>query len=373
MRLLFFRYTGDNIPVISKRYIRFQKASMKCLAILLCSLITAFATHAQSDEMTKAFQRGQYDTMIQLGQKMLRTDNKDINAHLGLARAYNAQCHYAKAIPHLKKVLKKGTEDWQFSWADIELMTAYYATGYRRKARTYYEAAGKLKGTDNSNKELQRLGRLLGFDTLYKDWRTAETKNIVFYFEKGIDSTTMQYIIKTRQNAFDSINVFFHADMPKKIDFFVWKSKEIYNPYLKQSLGFTDPTLCLSHNRTNQSAGHEIAHNISFWASKDKKYVRFINEGIGVCFDQGAYDKMEFAAKIFKAHPVDIKGLWTNPRAYDEEVLYPVAGAFVQYLIGYNKTLFLEMNNNQTYQNATAIYGRQLDSLIDQFTMKLKE
>lgn len=84
-------------------------------------------------------------------------------------------------------------------------------------------------------------------------------------------------------------------------------------------------------------------------------------------------DKFKIAKEVYKIHPIDIKKTWQENLEIDEDILYPISGAFVQYLIKYDKEKFLTLNDNQTYENAKKIYGDKIDSLINDFTATLKE
>ena len=56
----------------------------------------------------------------------------------------------------------------------------------------------------------------------------------------------------------------------------------------------------------NQSAGHEIAHNISYWRNANNQKTRFINEGIGVYFDQNKNDKLKLAKEAYLLSPISV-------------------------------------------------------------------
>ena len=80
---------------------------------------------------------------------------------------------------------------------------------------------------------------------------------------------------------------------------------------------------------------------------------------------------MNSAMEINLSNPISIKKLWQDGKEIDESLLYPIAGAFVGFLLKYDKGKFLELSENQTYENAKIIYGDQLDDLISTFTKEL--
>ena len=127
----------------------------------------------------------------------------------------------------------------------------------------------------------------------------------------------------------------------------------------------------MSHNRPNQTPGHEIAHSISHWSQAQSIKTRFINEGIGVCFDQIDSARLQRAQESYKTQPVSIREMWQEDNQRKGDLSYAIAGAFVEFLIQTNKEKFLKLVENQTYENAKVLYGEQLDQLIDTFLKKL--
>lgn len=323
--------------------------------------------------MTAAFKAKNYKEAVSLGQKVLETNPSDFEANLIISASYNSLGDFQNALPYSKKLESTAESDEQKSWMLMQVMMANYGLGNKEISKKYYDKAKSIKGPEKAVLELDHLGKYLGFDSFYDQWITVETENMIFHFDPSISQETRNKMVKSRQKAFAKVNEFFEAKLPKKIDFFVWGSNEVYNRFLKHNLGFTLANYCVSHNRLNQTAGHEIAHNLSFWrGQREKTTTEFINEGIGVCFDLNENDKLEAARQAHKKNPIDIKKVWAENQKVSSEVLYPVSGAFVQFLIDYDKVKFIELNHNQTYENAKNIYGDKIDTLIENFMARLK-
>lgn len=323
--------------------------------------------------MAENFWNGNYDKTIDIGKQILETEPNDFETILFIARAEDEKGNFENAIPYLDNAKKLMSEDWQKSRVFLELAKNCFGIGKIEDAKLFYNEALKTKGTKNSEKELKKFGMLTGLDEFYKNWKIKETKDIIFHYESSINKDDIERITKTRQIAFEEINTFFNSKLPKKIDFFVWNSKESYNPILNVNLGFSNPIFCISHNRLNQTPGHEIAHNISYWKNNNNIRTKFINEGIGVCFDQQKNEKLRIAQEAYKTNPIDIKEIWKNQTKLSDDILYPISGAFVNFLKEYNKDKFLDLIENQTYENAIKIYGEDIDNLIDEFIKKLKQ
>ncbi|RLJ31796.1 hypothetical protein CLU97_1235 [Chryseobacterium sp. 7] len=335
---------------------------------LTCSVLC----YSQKKEMAAAFKTKNYTEAISLGHDVLENAPDDFDVNLLMAASYNSLGDFHKSIFYAKKLETLADNNERKSWALMQLMTVNYGLGNKEASKKYYDKVKSIKLSEKTMAELNTLQSWLGLDDFYKQWNTVETEDLIFHFENSVNEKTRNRISESRQKAFTKINEFFGAKLPKKIDFFVWGSNNVYNEYLKHNLGFTLANYCVSHNRLNQTAGHEIAHNISFWqGNKGKITTMLINEGIGVCFDMNENDKLEAAQQAYKKSPIDIKKIWTENQKIDSEILYSVSGAFVQFLIQYDKNKFIELNNNQTYENAKKIYGNEIDTLIQDFTNKL--
>lgn len=331
------------------------------------------SSYSQKSEISNAFKNGEFEKVIELGKKILESEPNDFDGLLGIGKAYNNLNEFNNAIPFLDRAKESAEKDWQYTWVNIELMESYFAVGNIKQAKEYYNKSLERKGTKNSTKKLRNLALLFGFDKAYDDWETMETDNVIFHFQNSNSISDKEEYVSERQKAFSNINSFFQSDLPKKIDFFVWKSNEEAMKVLNTSLGFSKPKYCISHNRDNQTKGHEIAHNISFWLDKANTRNRLINEGIGVYFDQTNTNRLEKAKKTVKNKKIDTKELWINGKNYSEQFLYPIAGAFVEYLIEIDKEKFLELCKNQSYENAELIYGAVLEKIISEFNKKLNK
>jgi len=345
---------------------------MKQSVVILLWLFSFFG-YSQKKEMVEAFRNDDLKKAIELAAKIISVDSIDIDANLMLLKAYNEKGDFPNALSYLKKCELLADKDWVKSWVAIESIKTYFGLGNIDEAKKAFFQANEIKGTENSFKELKYIGLLFGFDKIYEDWKIRTSENIIFHFEETISLAEMDRIVSTRQKAFQEINIFYNSKLPKKIDFFVWNQKERHNEHLKTDLGFTKANYCVSHNRHDQSPGHEIAHNISFWKNFDNIRTKFINEGIGVYFDQQKNDKMYVARQTFRKNAVDVRAIWKNHETVADDVLYPIAGAFVEFLIKYDKNKFLKLVENQTYDSAEKIYDGKIEELISLFYIELQK
>ncbi|GEN73925.1 tetratricopeptide repeat protein [Chryseobacterium lathyri] len=321
---------------------------------------------SQEANLKDLYSKKEYDNAIKLAQKILISSPEDFNTQLMLLKIYNSKCDYPEASTLLAKM---SSSDEKFL---IESLKTNYGLGNTKEAKRIYDQLIKDSKNEVLKNELLKFGLVTGLDQIYDDWKIKETQNIIFHFQQSVSAEKMQNIIVSRQKAFEKINNFFNSVLPKKIDFFVWDTEESYNSYLKTNLGFTFAQFCISHNRLNQSPGHEIAHNISFWKNPEQKKVIFINEGIGVYFDQQGNNRLEAAKEAYRKDPANIKEIWQNNRRAEESIMYPIAGAFIEYLIQYDKEKLLQLTEDQTYENAVKVYDKKIYRLIEDFIKTLE-
>lgn len=214
---------------------------------------------------------------------------------------------------------------------------------------------------------------LFGYNAFYDNWKIVESDHFRFYFQDMTDADIEKYV-QLREQAYNRINDFFNSSLPKKIDFFVWNSRDDAKNLLKTDLGFAKPVVCIVHSYYQQTIGHEMTHVISDYTSKILNKTRFINEGTAVCFDQSGHNKMLLVQEWIKKNNklIVIKDLWANLENYPDELVYPVSGLFVKVLIdNFGRDKFLDFFKSQTYENAKLVFGENLDIVIKAFEKEI--
>ncbi|HMK06113.1 MAG TPA: hypothetical protein VK476_01200, partial [Flavobacterium sp.] len=179
--------------------------------ILLLFLFYSIVTFSQKKEMAENFRKGNYDKTIGIGKQILETEPNDFETILLIARAEDEKGNFKNAIPYLGRAKKLMTEAWQKSWTFLELAKNSFGTGKIEDAKSHYNEALKINGTANSEKELKKFGMLTGLDEFYENWKTKETKNLIFHYENTINEDDIEELTKTRQIAFEKINAFFSS------------------------------------------------------------------------------------------------------------------------------------------------------------------
>ena len=91
---------------------------------------------------------------------------------------------------------------------------------------------------------------------------------------------------------------------------------------------------------------------------------------MAVCFDQSGRVNNAIHKRLLPTGGV--KELWMNGDKYPDEVLYPIAGKFIKYLIDkFGRDKILLLNENQTFENALNIYREELSNAIKEFEMNI--
>lgn len=210
------------------------------------------------------------------------------------------------------------------------------------------------------------------FDTLGVTWMKIERQNIIYYFQ-GTGVKGASVFTDLHEEAYERLNKVFNAQLPSKLRFFVWTDWEDATQRLGHYPGFALQEECICHIRANQTLGHEMTHILAFWNEgiPAVTYSRFVTEGVAVAFDLRTDDKMEIARAAVSGWDIQsVREFWdSNLQTAPEDIFYPVAGAFMEFL--YNKNLhekYFAMLKHQEYAEAEEIYGKeQLDNWIAEF------
>ncbi len=99
--------------------------------------------------------------------------------------------------------------------------TCYYSKGNYTKAKECLQSCIELNATKNATDATKRSLLNLGIDKIYDEWIAKESLQFIFHFQDTSSVGSVSNFILRKEAAFDSINTFFNAKLPKKIDYFV--------------------------------------------------------------------------------------------------------------------------------------------------------
>lgn len=343
-------------------------------SILILITHLSFSQNASIADLWKLYNTHDYKSAIDKTKPLLENDPNNIELNLILGRSYTDLLDFKNAIPYLDLTVKYDMENtWCKAWALCYLGTCHFMLQDYEKSKKSVRECFDLNVTKNVTQAAYRSILLFGFDDFYNDWKIIESDNFRFHFQNMSDSDIKNYI-SSREEAFQTINRFFLSKLPKKIDFFVWNSREDAKKLLGANLGFAESGLCIVHSYFQQTKGHEMTHVISNYFTSLTAKTGLINEGTAVCFDQTNQNREQIVKDWLKANgkKVSMMEIWTNWNTYPEEFNYPLSGLFVKELIEiFGPEKFREFFGNQTYENAKSVFGDRLDKVIKDFENKI--
>ena len=345
-----------------------KKTTSLILMMLIMFAGAALAQNPQSEELSKLYNAKEFEKTIVKAREFLKDDPQNIDYTAVLGRALVDIGQYAEAIPLLKFVAENDNS-WRKAWSEGYLGSAYFMVADYENSKAALQTAMQLNITANATKYATRNWLLFGFQSFFDNWKTSETKHIRFHFQ-NMNDREMESFMQSREKAYETVKSFFGSTLPKKIDFFVWQSKEDAMKILKANLGFADPQYCVIHSHFQQTRGHELTHVITEYSGKIQKKTGLINEGTAVCFDLSNNKRQEMVKTWLQTNiqKIDIKETWNNWGKYPQELSYPLSGLFVEELISrFGKEKFIAFFTDQTYENVLKLFGSETDTMIQEF------
>jgi tetratricopeptide (TPR) repeat protein len=334
-------------------------------------MLLTFAGEGQTmKDAVALFERGELDSAIAISKQY--TDSEP-GAYQIIGQALLKQNKYNEAIPYLEK--GKNSSNAQPSvraWCMNDLGIAYFKKGQYDKAKENLKACIELNATANSVKSAAGAAVLFGLSDHYSNWITKETRHIVFHFQRLPDNAEL-YMGAT-EAAYDSINRFFRAVLPIKIDYFVWDNVKQGEKLLRQPLAFTKTAFCVTHTSLDNTRGHELTHSISYYATTIKSTNNLIFEGVAGYFDFSGRDRLKEIRGLVLGHAmkISITGIWKSGEHMPEGILYPLGAVLTGALIqNFGRDKFIQLLSDQSYENAKRIYGPALDDLIRDLESKI--
>ena len=335
--------------------------------ILISTLLTLLNT-AYGQTLEEAYAmlgRGQLDSSFTAANSIIKRGNSVPQSYEIAGRLLYRQGNFGEAIKYLEMVNTfPNAPLFSKAWAMHDLAVSYYSRGEYGKAKENLLHSLELKATKNVMSETSNSLLRLGLDNLYNTWTTKESEHFNFHFQDSTSVGNISAYIIRKENAFDSINNFFRSNLPKKIDYFIWKDATQAQIIFKRPLAFTAPNLCLTHTGLKNTVGHEITHSISFFAARPTKKTSLISEGVCVYFDLTKRDNMK-QLKTINQPKYSIIDIWTAKIRVSDDIIYPLGGELVKRLIeSFGREKFIKMLSDQSYENAKEVYGANLDVLI---------
>ncbi|EQB86261.1 hypothetical protein M918_15090 [Clostridium sp. BL8] len=178
----------------------------------------------------------------------------------------------------------------------------------------------------------------------FMDWCKKESSNYIFHYQKGsLAEKHIDKIIELQEICNKFISNSLKVKMKEKIKYYLCSTPEevgeVYGDN-EPCNGFNDglDKIYAVYNKEVKCVGfHEDAHIISYNTISRPKQA-FLREGLAMFYDKVWWGIPNYAwAKYFLSNGIylHIKELLVNDNFYkhNDVITYPVAGAFVEYLI----------------------------------------
>lgn len=345
--------------------------------VLICIISTVSAN--SFDLLQQLYSSRNYAKLIHVADSLIYSgvDSSWVKAFKG--RAYADLGQYDSALSCLKPVYEspQNIPKWMWAWNTLYLGKTYLFKKETEKATALFKQVIETRITKRVVAEATRYLNVTPNSPFYKKWIRIETRNFNFLFHKRTKLRSPQQFAQEMQLVFDTINTFFEAELPGKINFFVWNNYVQFPGNPKYPGGFAIPELLIVHSRYMQTPGHEMTHIITHYAVDTVKSVAaFINEGAATLFNMTHVNRIEEARKHLPGQNISIEELWKSDQAFrklSSELSYSLAAAFAEHLLNEgNKENFRKLLSDQSWSNAKNIYGDKLAEIIDGFWSRLK-
>lgn len=368
---------------------------MKCIAfkgagrvaaslaiMLLAANIKMLAQDVESiRKMGQLYGQKRYEAAMMYARGLIAHDPNCAAAYELTGRCFIQLSSYDSAKWYLEKaILLDADTSYVSGWGHANLGYALICLGEKEHAVDELKRCIDLGMTANCVKYAAHILDSIGYAGAKKtypknylpSWVVIEGRNITFNFQdtSGMSRYIGRYM-KVHDDAYDTINRFFQARLPRKFVLYHWKDAEIAEKILHKRLAFANPRQCFCHTGNGHTVGHEMTHVLAHWAwgreTEDRS--RFINEGVAVCYDRSGRDYYAEARKVIeKERERDVMDIWRHEKKYEESILYPVGGAFVYYLKEkLSPEQFKAVIKEQTIDNVKIVLGDSFYTLVSDF------
>lgn len=331
--------------------------------ILFTVVKQSIALSQSADKIFDFLNRNQLDSAYREGRRIISNEPANSEAYWGLGRATMRRGDISEATGYLEKALTlSGAPLFARAWTHYDLALCNYNIGNYELANRHLQSSIEMNATNNAVAAAKMYYNRLGFSTHFTGWQSMRTEHFIFHYQDP-GKINVKDFMERRENAFVKLNDFFKANLPKKIDYFVWADASSADSIVKQPLAFTDAFLCVTHTDPRHTVGHEIVHSLSYYSVKSDFKSKLIAEGVCVYLDLSARNNI---ADLKNLHtPISIKSIWKDPRRVDDAIIYPLGGELVKQLIEkHGRDKFMRLLINQSYESAREIYSDDLEDII---------
>ena len=190
------------------------------LLVALCNL--NFSAVAKKEKAIDLYYKRNYYAALEASILEIKKDSTNAMSHLVAGSSLVELENSDSAIYYLEKAKSFDHSSRRIkAWATLELSYCYYTKDNRAMAKENLEACIKLKKPARIITAAKQKLIALGLDEKeYSQWKLKESTHFNFYFDNIDSIKNIEKYMQSHENAFDSINLFFNATLPHKIDFY---------------------------------------------------------------------------------------------------------------------------------------------------------
>jgi tetratricopeptide (TPR) repeat protein len=337
--------------------------------------IVFLPTFAQAEDhldIQRLSNQGQAEEVLEQALARLETSPDDILLHHLVGVSLVQLGRGEEARPYFEFCIESGVKDWRYAWSLLYLGGIDIEAGAYEAAREKWLEVRDGRITENVARNAANNLRGFGLDEAFDDWIRQESGHLRVQFSPMHADKDIDRWMKGHEMAWERLTELIGGAPDVPVRYIVWgdlaEARELCGI---TSLGFARPEYALIHCRWEQTVGHELAHVFVGRVLQPTVTTRFVNEGLAVAHDLTNRNRLDVARGAMGetgVDSVDLELLWTGQHPGGEDILYPVSGAWIDFLIreaGREKVL--ELARNQTIESAAAIYGEDFAGLVVAF------
>lgn len=355
---------------------------MKPLALIVLALVIALTLPAVAQQpldntaLWELYSNGHHGQALDRAQLLLADHPQDRDLRHLLGRCLFDLGRPDEAREHLKFCVTDSPPDWRYAWSQFYLGGLAATRGDDDECRRLWTAVRDDSITRNVARNAANNLRAFGLDESMAHWPVRDTEHLHLVFSPALPADQLDRYAEAHEDAWHELTEAFGGAPEYRTRYIVWSSlDEARREAGIRSLGFAKPEYNLIHCLWNQTLGHELAHVVCHHALQPSERTGFINEGLAVAHDLTGRDQAARArATMGEAgiEAVDVRRCWDDPGSVAGDLLYPVAGGWIQFLLERKgRPTVLELGRNQTRAHAESVLGDEFATLVAEYEATL--
>ena len=147
---------------------------------------------------------------------------------------------------------------------------ALFMTNKKEAATDEFAKAINEHAGNGIKKKANHMRVLTGLDERFVGWKTKETDNLVFHFEKKKSVTDPEAFMQRYESEFQNAKKVLAGVPSKKIDVFVWENEAQARQALQNGIevSLVNTDLAIIHTSQNSDKTSDVMHILGYWQKK---------------------------------------------------------------------------------------------------------